>query len=113
MAEHGRENGTFIYIADSAPINKSNLKEMENGIRSVSRLPAVYNECHRVIRQAVSADKRGFIGLIDETKSTTKRPAADYKACESEVTLYGKRYRAIVICSSVYDKRQLKKKALD
>ena len=40
MAEHGRENGTFIYIADSAPINKSQftgfIHDMDNASEIVS-----------------------------------------------------------------------------
>ncbi len=109
MAEHGLEDGAFVYVADSALITESNLKLMEDGGRFLSRLPANYKECRRVIREAVMADEWEPIGLLNQTGSTAKRPPASYQAHESKVTLYDREYRAIVIHSSAHDKRRHKR----
>ena len=53
MARHGLAPGAYVYIADSAFVTEDNLKEAEKTM-FLSRLPATYNECSRVIRQAKS-----------------------------------------------------------
>ena len=109
MAVHGLGGGAFIYVADSAAVTKKNLKTMGKEILFISRLPANFKECGRVIKEAVSKDAWEDIGVIAETKSTQKRPAAYYKAYETEVTLYDENYRAVVIHSSAHDKRRQKR----
>ncbi|KPA17822.1 transposase, partial [Candidatus Magnetomorum sp. HK-1] len=109
MSEHGLEKGAFIYIADSALVSEDNLKEIGEETKFITRLPATYKECERVISEAVSEKKWEDIGVLSITKATKNRPATSYKGYESEVELYGKKYRAVVIHSSAHDKRRQKK----
>jgi len=109
MAAHGLGTGAFIYIADSAAITKKNLKAIGQDILFISRLPATYKECGRVIKEAVEKDAWENVGIIAKTKPTAKRPAAYYKSYETEVTLYGETYRAVVIHSSAHDRRRQKR----
>ena len=109
MARHGLETGAFIYIADSAMVTEKNLNVIGDDILFISRLPASYNECKRVIKESVEKDDWEDLGVIAHSKSTVNRPAAYYKAHESEATLYGKKYRAVVIHSSAHDRRRQKR----
>jgi len=110
MARHGIDPGAFIYVADSALITQDNLKRAEeNGIHFLSRLPATFNECARVIDQAVAADNWTEVGALAQSPATGKRPAARYRVFETPVTLYGTAYRAIVVHSSAHDKRRHKR----
>ncbi len=78
-------------------------------VESETRLPATYNECGRVIREAVAADQWIEIGALAEEPSRPKRPTASYRAYEGTVELYGSLYRAIVVHSSTHDKRRQKR----
>lgn len=109
MATHGLGIGAFIYIADSAAITKKNLEAIGKDILFISRLPATFNECDRAIKEAVKKNTWEDVGVIAKTKSTAKRPAAHYKSYETEVTLYGETYRAVVIHSSAHDRRRRKR----
>ena len=109
MAAHGLGTGAFIYIADSAAITKKNLRTMGQDILFVSRLPATFNKCDRAIKEAVQKDAWEDVGVIAKTKPTKKRPAAHYRSYETEVTLYGETYRAVVIHSSAHDRRRQKR----
>jgi len=72
----------------------------------ISRLPATYNACGRLIAEAVAHNTWDEVGVLAHTKPTQHRPATSYKASEGEVTLYGTPYRAVVIHSSAQDKRR-------
>ena len=109
MAAHGLGTGAFIYIADSAAITKKNLKTIGQDILFISRLPATFKECDRAIKEAVAKDAWEDVGVIAQTEPTAKRPAAYYKSYETEVTLYGENYRAVVIHSSAHDRRRQKR----
>lgn len=109
MAAHGLGAGAFIYIADSAAITKKNLKAMGQDILFISRLPATFKECDRAIKEAVLKNAWKNMGIIAQTEPTEKRPAANYKSYETEVTLYGETYRAVVIHSSAHDRRRQKR----
>jgi transposase len=109
MAQFGVLEKDFIYIADSALITEENLKESGDDILFISRLPARYHECQRVIREAVKNDAWEQIGIIAETKPTKNRPGTSYRAYETEVELYEKTYRAVVIHSSAHDRRRQKR----
>ena len=100
---YGLEPGAFIYIADSSMVTEKNLKAMGEDLLFISRLPANYKECRRVIKEGVQKDDWEDLGVIAHTKPTVNRPATYYKAYESEVTLYGENYRSIVIHSSAHD----------
>jgi len=109
MAKHELGEDAFVYIADSAMVTEDNLKQFIGPNRFLTRLPATYSECSRAIHEAVEADKWTQIGAINETPSTSKRPAAIYRAYETRVELYGIRYRAVVYHSSAHDKRRHKR----
>jgi transposase len=109
MAEVGLEAGASVYIADSAMITEENLKAMGDTLAFISRLPATYSECGRVIAEAVKKDSWDEVGALAQTKPTAHRPATHYKVYESEVVLYGKTYRAVVVHSSAHDQRRQKR----
>ena len=108
MARHGLSQGAFVYVADSAFVTENNLEKAET-TKFLSRLPANYKECGRVIQDVVRQDDWTQVGMITETQATEKRPAAYYKVCDSTVELYGTSYRAIVVHSSAHDKRRQKR----
>jgi transposase len=109
MANHGLEENAFIYVADSAFVTEDNLKKAGTKTKFITRLPATYNDCKMAIQEAVQSDQWIDIGIISETEGTGKRPAAHYKAFDTNVTLNEAIYRAIVIHSSAYDKRRHKR----
>lgn len=110
MAAHGLKPGAFVYIADSAFVTKDNLEKANAGrTKFVSRLPATYNECSRVVQEAVSAHDWVDLGNLAQTTPPQKRPAAVYRAHEGTVRLYDRDYRAIVVHSSAHDKRRHKR----
>jgi transposase len=109
MARFGVDEKAFIYIADSALVSPGNMERLSLGQLFVTRLPAVYAECGRVISETVTADRWQELGQLARTKPTANRPATLYRAAESTVTLYGNEYRAVVVHSSAHDKRRQKK----
>lgn len=111
MARHGLAPGAYVYVADSAFVTPDNLDKADSSPKTwfLTRLPATYNECSRVISQAVQADDWIDIGPLAEERSRPKRPTAHYKAYEGTVELYDKTYRAIVVHSSAHDKRRHKR----
>jgi transposase len=110
MARHGLEPGAYVYVADSAFVTEDNLKKAD-GRQTwfLTRLPATYNECGRIIREAVAADDWIDIGPLAEERDRPKRPVARYRAYDGTVELYGKTYRALVVHSSAHDKRRHKR----
>jgi transposase len=108
MSKCGLGEGAFVYVADSAMVTEDNLNAIGPN-RFISRLPATYGECGRVIAEAVDQTDWVDIGKLAEARSTPDRPCAEYRIKESSVTLYGTPYRAIVVHSSSHDKRRRKK----
>jgi transposase len=108
MARHGIGPGAFVYVADSASVTENNLDLIGNNL-FVSRLPATYTECHRVIEEAVTANQWVDWGNLAEIPTKSSRPCASYKSFEASVTLYKKKYRALVVYSSSHDKRRQKR----
>lgn len=109
MADNGIKKEGFIYIADSAMVTRKNLEKIGDDIQFISRLPATYKECSALIKAAVSNDEWVELGKLSQTVETQKRPAAVYKAWESEVSINGKLYRAVVVHSSAHDRRRQKR----
>src|SRR6266481_3026974 len=105
LAKHGVAPGAYIYVADAALVTEANLAALGDTL-FISRLPATYNECGRIIAEAVAHNAWEEVGVLAHTKPTTHRPGTSYKASEGEVTLYGRPYRAVVVHSSAQDKRQ-------
>jgi transposase len=105
LAQHGVAPGAYIYVADAALVTEENLRALGDTL-FISRLPATYNECGRLIAEAVAHNTWAELGVIAHTQPTQHRPGTCYKAYEGEVTLYGTPYRAVVIHSSAQDKRR-------
>ena len=105
LGQHGVAPGAYIYVADAALVTAENLAALGDTL-FITRLPATYNECGRLIAAAVAHNAWEDVGVLAHTKPTTHRPATSYKAAEGEVTLYGTVYRAVVIHSSAQDQRR-------
>jgi transposase len=108
LAKHGVAPGAYIYVADAALVTEANLAALGD-TRFITRLPATYNACERIIAEAVAHNTWDDLGVIAHTKPTQHRPATSYKAYEGAVTLYGTPYRAVVLHSSAQDKRRQKR----
>ena len=105
LAQHGVAPGAYIYVADAALVTEDNLTALGDTL-FITRLPATYNECGRLITEAVAHNTWEEVGVLAHTKPTTHRPATSYKAYEGQVMLYGTPYRAVVVHSSAQDKRR-------
>lgn len=107
LAVHGFNEKATIYIADSAMVSEDNLSAT-GSMPFLTRLPARYKECGRVIEEAVAKGDGAWtpIGRLSQEPGTPKRPATVYACQEASVTLYKKTYRAVVIHSSAHDKRR-------
>ena len=105
LAKHGVAPGAYIYVADAALVTQDNLAALGDTL-FISRLPATYNACGRLIAEAVAHNTWEECGVLAHTKPTKHRPGTSYKAYAGEVTLYGTSYRAVVIHSSAQDKRR-------
>jgi transposase len=112
LATHGVAPGAYIYVADAALVTEDNLAALGDTL-FITRLPATYNECGRLITEAVAHNAWDEVGVLAHTKPTPHRPGTSYKASEGEVTLYGRPYRAVVVHSSAQDKRHQQRLARD
>ena len=105
LARHGVAPGAYLSIADAALVPEDNLQALGHTL-FITRLPATYSECGRVITDAVTEDQWDQVGIVAQTKPTKHRRAASYKVSERPVTLYGQQYRAVVVHSSSQDQRR-------
>jgi transposase len=112
LAHQGVAPGAYIYIADAALVTEDNLAALGDTL-FITRLPATYRECGRVITEAVAHNQWAEVGVLAQTQPTRHRPGTCYKVAESSVTLYGKTYRAVVVHSSSQDQRRQKALARD
>ena len=112
LAKHGVAPGAYIYVADAALVTEDNLAALGDTL-FISRLPATYNACGRLITEAVAHNTWEEVGVLAHTKPTKHRPVTSYKAYEGEVTLYRTPYRAVVVHSSAQDKRRQQRLARD
>jgi transposase len=108
LAQHGVPAGAYIYVADAALVTEENLAALGETL-FITRLPANYGECGRVITEAVAQNRWEAVGVLAHTTPTKNRPGASYKAAEGQVSLYETTYRAVVVESSAQDKRWLKR----
>jgi transposase len=108
LAQYGVQPGAYIYIADSALVTEDNLAALSHTL-FITRLPATYSECERVIGEAVARNQWEEVGMLAQTPPTKHRPGTFYKVAEDVVTLYGKTYRAVVVHSSSQDQRRHKR----
>jgi transposase len=89
LARYGVQPGAYIYIADAALVTEDNLGALRDTL-FITRLPATYSECGRVIAEAVAHNAWEAVGVLAQTPPTTHRPGTFYKVAEGDVTLYGK-----------------------
>jgi transposase len=88
LATHGVAPGASIYVADAALVTEDNLAAL-SGTLFIPRFPATYNECGRLMTEAVAHNTWDEVGVLAHTKPTRQRTGTSYKAYESHVTLYG------------------------
>ena len=112
LGKHGVAPGAYIYVADAALVTADNLTALGDTL-FITRLPATYSECGRLIAEVVAHNTGADVGVLAHTKPTRHRAVTSYKVCEGEVTLYGTAYRAVVVHSSAQDKRRQQRLALD
>src|SRR5919199_206480 len=105
LAQYGVQPGAYIYMADAALVTEDNLAALRDTL-FITRLPATYSECGRVIAEAVAHNHWEEVGVLAQTPPTKQRPGTFYKVAEARVTLYGKVYRAVVVHSSSQDQRR-------
>jgi transposase len=105
LARYGVQPGAYIYIADAALVTEGNLATLRH-TWFITRLPATYSECGRVMAEAVAHNDWAEVGVLAQTPPTKRRPGTFYKVAERSVTLYGKVYRAVVVHSSTQDQRR-------
>src|ERR671933_2024876 len=105
LADYGVRPGAYIYIADAALVTEDNLTALRDTC-FITRLPATYSECERVIGEAVARNHWEEVGVLAQTPPTRHRPGTFYKVAEDVVTLYGKPYRAVVVHSTSQDQRR-------
>jgi len=105
FADYGVRPGAYIYIADAALVTEDNLIALRDTC-FITRLPATYSECGRLIAEAVARNHWEKVGVLAPTPPTKHRPGTFYKVAEGSVTLYGQTYRAVVVHSSSQDQRR-------
>ena len=105
LAQYGVQPSAYIYVADAALVTEDNLAALRDTL-FITRLPATYSECGRVIAEAVAHNHWEVAGVLAQTPPTKHRPGTFYKVAEASVTLYGKAYRAVVVHSSSQDQRR-------
>src|SRR5215813_10659237 len=112
LAQYGVQPGAYIYIADAALVTEDNLAALEDTL-FITRLPATYNECERVIAAAVAHNRWEEVGVLAQTPPTKHRPGTFYKVAEDVVPLYGTTYRTVVVHSRSQDQRRHKRLELE
>jgi transposase len=108
LACHGVAPGAYISIADAALVTADNLAALGDPL-CITRLPATYRECGRVIAEAVARNQWEEVGVLAQTPPTQHRPGTCSKVAEDGVTRYGKPYRAVVVPSSHPEQRRHKR----
>jgi transposase len=75
MAHYGVHPGAFIYVADAALVTEDNLAALGDTL-FITRLPATYSECGRVIAEAVARNHWVEVGVLAQTprRSTGREP---------------------------------------
>ena len=77
MARHGQKE--FTYVADAALATKENLSLMGDDIRFITRLPANFGACGRLISKAVASGSWQEVGCLSHRKGLGKEVCAGYR----------------------------------
>src|SRR5499427_9556415 len=110
LADYGVRPGAYIYIADAALVTEDNLSALRDTF-FITRLPATYSECERVMGEAVARNRWEEVGVLAQTPPTQHRPGTFYKVAEDVGPLYGQPYRAVVVPSRSQEQRRQKRLA--
>src|SRR4029450_6873066 len=78
LATHGVAPGAYIYVANAALVTEDNLAALGETL-FITRLPATYSECGRLIAEAVAHNTWEEVGVLAHTKPTAHRPVTSYK----------------------------------
>src|SRR5262249_1939772 len=78
LACHGVAPGAYIYMADAALVTEANLAALGDTL-FITRLPATYSECERVIGEAIACNQWEEVGVLAQTPPTQHRPGTYYK----------------------------------
>jgi transposase len=105
FACYGVQPGASISIADAALVTEDNRAALRDTL-CITRLPATYSACGRIIAEAVMHNRWEEVGVQAQTPPTRHRPGTCYTVAEGRVTLYGKAYRAVGVHSSSPDQRR-------
>ena len=62
LAQHGVAPGAYISVADAALVTEENLAAL-GATLCISRLPATYNACGRIIAEAVAHNTWAALGV--------------------------------------------------
>jgi len=110
ISENHINRDNFLYVADCKLVSEANL-ELLGDNPFVTRLPASYKAHDEAIDRANLLEDGQWeqVGTLNQTRDSSKRPAASYRISEQTVTLYGRDYRAIVVHSSNHDMRRQKR----
>lgn len=115
VARSGEFSNPKRVVADSALVTNNNLASL-GGTLFLSRLPANYEECHRLIEDAIKADKWLDVGCVQEAPDSslsTRRPPAKYRLLDTTAILDDIEYRALVVHSDHLDERRTRTLAKD
>ncbi len=85
LAHYGVQPGAFIDVADAALVTEDNLAALGDTL-FITRLPATYSACGRVIAEAVARNQWEEVGGLAQTPPTKRRPGTFYKVAEAVVT---------------------------
>ena len=86
LAKHEVAPGAYIDVADAALVTEENLATLGDTL-FITRLPATYNECGRLITEAVVHHTWEEVGVLAHPKPTKHRPVTFDKAYEGQVAL--------------------------
>jgi transposase len=107
LARQGVAAGASIDIADAALVTEDNLAVLGDTL-CITRLPATYSACGRSMAAAVADNQWEEVGVLAQTPPTKHRPGTSDTVAESNVTLSGKAYRAVVVHSNSPEQRPQK-----
>ena len=100
----GVDLSTVTYVADSAVVTEENLITIASlPLNLISRFPATFSLCHRLMERAVKDDVWEDIG-----KLSTRTGSASYKITSYIEELYDRQYRFVVVYSDKHNERKLK-----
>ena len=105
LAQHGGAPGAYIDVAEAALVTAENLTARGDTL-FITRLPAPYNACGRLIAEAVAHNTWTALGVIAHPQPPPHRPGTASTASEGEGTLSGTPSRAVVLHASAQDQRR-------